>query len=130
MPTLLRVTPEPEMLVGPHILYRDDRHTVWHAGVVEGPSGSITLSIQIDSREQGRFRDPEWRTEKPPIDAYIEVPGLTGPVVGSFSYGPDRSAFHFQQWFHPVDRQRLPGAELHIKIHPLALHLVVDLTPP
>jgi hypothetical protein len=29
--------------------------------------------------------------------------------------------------FHPIDSERLPGAKLHIEIHPLGLNLVIDL---
>ena len=123
------MTGEPVTLIEPQILHRDDRHTVWHAGLVQGPTGTVVLSLQIDSPEERRFRDdPAWQPGgAPPVDAYIQMPGVAGPAVGSFSFGRDKFSFHFQEWFQTIDPQRLLGATLHIKIHPLGLDLVIDL---
>jgi hypothetical protein len=125
------VTLDPVTLVESEILYSDDRHVVWHAGVTLGPTGAIVLNLEIDSPNERMFRvDPAWRTEgPPPIDSYIEIAGIPGPIEGSFSNSIDRFAFHFQKWFQPIDRERLSTAELHIQIHPLGLHLVRHLSP-
>ena len=116
-------------LIEPQVLHRDDRYTVWHAGVVHGPAGTIILNLEIDSPEERRFRDdPAWQSGgAPPIEAYIQLPGMAGPVAGSFSLRRERFSFHFQERFLPVGSEQLPGARLHIKIHPLDLHLIIDL---
>ena len=60
--TLRRVTDELMVLAAPAILHRDALHTVWHAGVVQGPSGAVVFTLQIDSPHERRFRDdPDWR---------------------------------------------------------------------
>ena len=120
---------EPVTLVEPQIIYRDERYTVWHAGVVRGPAGTIVLNVEIDSPGERRFRDdPAWQSGgPPPIDAYIQLSGVVGPVAGSFSLRRERFSFHFQERFLSVESERLPGAKLHIKIHPLDLHVVIDL---
>jgi hypothetical protein len=114
------------------VLHQDGTHTVWHTGIVAGPTGSLHLNLQIDAPEERWFRSPGWQSGHGPplIDAYVEVPGEPGPIVPtSFGHGSDRFSFHYLARLFPVTPDRLPGATLHIKIHPLDLHLVIDLGP-
>ena len=122
---------DPVTLVEPAVLYSDDRHVVWHAGVILGPSGKIAFGLEIESPTEGTFRvDPAWQLGgPPPIDAYIEPAGEWGPIGGSMSLRREKFAFGFQTTFQPIDPERLAGAELHIKIHPLGQHLVLILGP-
>ena len=125
------MTLDPVALVEPEILYSDDHHVVWHAGVVLGPTGTIVLNVEIESRDDRVFRvDPAWRIDgSPPIDAYIDLVGHRGPIEGSFANSVGRRVFHFQKWFQAIDRERLAGAKLNIKVHPLGLHLAISLDP-
>lgn len=122
---------QPVTLVQPQILHQDDRHTVWHAGVVLGPTDAAVLYLQVDSPEERRFRDdPAWKGGgPPPIDAYIELGQPGRMATGSFSFGADRFAFRFEHRFQPLTAADLPAAELHIKVHPLSLYVIMSLDP-
>lgn len=136
------MNPEPVTLAPPATLHHDGRFTVWHTGVVLGPPGFVVLSLEVASPEELAFRTEPWRQGgAPPIDAYIEIPAShgPGPIVGSSASGIDRYVFHYRQWFpgqprgagrfQPIRREQLVGAALHVKIHPLELHQVVELSP-
>ena len=94
-------------------------------------TGTIVLNVEIESRDDHVFRvDPAWRIDgPPPIDAYIDLVGHQGPIEGSFTNSVDRRVFHFQKWLQAIDCQRLAGAKLNIKVHPLDLHLAISLGP-
>jgi hypothetical protein len=114
---------DPVTLVGPQVLHRDERHTVWHAGVIQGPNEAIVLNLHIDSPEERRFRDdPAWKgVSPPPIDAFIETPPGHPSVDGSFSFAAGRFAFRFEKRFQPLAPEHLQGSQLHLKVHPLGL---------
>jgi hypothetical protein len=90
----------------------------------------VILNLQIDCAEERRFRgDPAWKAAdgRPPIDAFVQITQPRRVVAGSFSFGADRSAFHFECRLEPIGPEELAVADLHIKIHPLDLHFVVNL---
>ncbi|HET6212469.1 MAG TPA: hypothetical protein VFE14_06305 [Micromonosporaceae bacterium] len=127
---------DPVILATPAILHHDDRYTVWHAGVVHGPPGLVVVALDIDSTEP---TDWNLNPSSHPVDAYIEAPELPWRVVGENGYGADRHTLKFhgrfpgqlhgKRAFSPITGEQLAGARLHIEIHPLDLHLTIELAP-
>jgi hypothetical protein len=122
----------PETLAEAAVAYTDDQHVVWHGPVVRGPSGVVVLNLEVYLRDGGSLRaQPAWQLDgPPPIDAHIMMVGQPGPLVGSFSnIREKRLFFHYTQWFQPVAPAALTGAVLHIQLHPLDVHLRIELQP-
>lgn len=124
------MTVAPVTLADSAVLHTDDRYLVWRSAVVAGPTGVAVVNVEVALVDGTSIRtNPDWVLDgrPPPIDAYIEMVGEPRLLSGSFSNIRDRWGFHYTMWCPPVDPALLHGARLHIKIHPVRLHSVVEL---
>jgi hypothetical protein len=117
------------MLRDPATLYSDDSFTVWHPGVVLSPVGRVVFGLEIDSARARAFHaDPAWELGgTPPVEAYLQLVDDITPNMGDMWSTRGKRTFAFREWFQFVQPERLPGVQIHLKVHPLGLDRVIDI---
>ncbi|MGW1771454.1 hypothetical protein [Streptomyces sp. NPDC002104] len=115
--------------VEPEVLYREQGRTVWHPGVVRGPSGLFSsLEVCTEGGAETELLGAGWqlgdRPENAPLPLRITTESDEGLLnLPTTVLGSER-ALRAYGWLAP---ERNPGLRLHYEVPRLGVHAVRDI---